>query len=61
MDQKRDKKIGSGRRGNPVSIHPLTMDRAVEAIFKIKPEDARKIVASSPGGRRKRKNKSKGE
>jgi hypothetical protein len=43
------KRIHSGRRGDPVSLHPLTMDQAVDAIFAIKPADVKRIVASRPG------------
>lgn len=39
----------SGRRGDPVRLAPLTMDQAVDAIFQIKPDDVKKIVASKPG------------
>ena len=39
----------AGRRGNPVSAHPLTPDQLVRGIFKIKPADVAKIVASKPG------------
>src|SRR5579864_2649475 len=39
----------SGRRGDPVSLYPLTMDQAVDAIFAIKPKDVRKILAKRPG------------
>jgi hypothetical protein len=36
------------RRSN-ISFAPLTMDQAVDAIFAIKPEDVRKVLASKPG------------
>ena len=32
-----------------MSLAPLTMDQAVDAIFQIKPADVRKILASKPG------------
>jgi hypothetical protein len=32
-----------------VSLHPLTMDQAVDAIFAIKSADVKRIVASRPG------------
>jgi hypothetical protein len=38
-----------GRRRDPVSLAPLTMDQAVDAIFAIKPKDVKKILASKPG------------
>ena len=39
----------SGRRGDPVSAAPLTPDQLVKAIFQIKPEDVKKVLASKPG------------
>jgi len=39
----------SGRRGDPVSLSPLSMDEAVDAIFQIKPADVKKVMASKPG------------
>lgn len=44
----------SGRRGDPVSLRPLTMDQAVDAIFAIKPDDVRKILAKRPGKGKKK-------
>ena len=38
-----------GRRGDPVSAHPLTADQLVSAIFKINPDDMKRIIASKPG------------
>ena len=38
-----------GRRGDPVSLAPLSMDEAVDAIFQIKPDDVKKVIASKPG------------
>jgi hypothetical protein len=46
MKQKRTR---SGRRGDPISLHPLTADQAVRAIFQIKTDDVKKIIASKPG------------
>jgi hypothetical protein len=43
-----------GRRGNPVSASPLSMDQLVDGIFKIKPADVKRIVASRPGKKRKK-------
>ena len=45
----------NGRKGNPISLAPLTMDQAVEAIFQIKSADVKKIIASKPGRRGKGK------
>jgi hypothetical protein len=39
----------SGRRADPISLAPLTMDQAVDAIFAIKPEDVKEILSSRPG------------
>ena len=39
----------NGRKGDPVSIAPLTMDQFVDEIFEIKPADVKRIVASKPG------------
>ena len=39
----------NGRKGNPVSIAPLTMDEFVDGMFKISPKDVKRIVASKPG------------
>ncbi len=47
----------AGRGGNNVSLAPLSMDQAVDAIFQIKPKDVKRIVASRPGAKRKRKPK----
>jgi hypothetical protein len=32
-----------------VSLAPLSMDEAVDAIFQIKPADVKKVIASRPG------------
>jgi hypothetical protein len=39
----------NGRKGDPVSIAPLSVDEFVDGMFKIKPEDVKRIVASKPG------------
>jgi len=44
----------AGRKGKPISAAPLTMDQLVDGIFKIKPDDVKRVVASKPGkGKRK--------
>jgi hypothetical protein len=43
----------NGRKGNPISLAPLTMDEAVDAIFKIKAADVKRIVASRPGKKKR--------
>ena len=50
----------SGRRGDPVSLAPLTMDQAVDAIFKIKPADVKRVLASKPGKKSSQKKKPEG-
>jgi hypothetical protein len=42
-----------GRRGDPISLHPLSADQAVRLMFQIKPQDVKRIVASRPGTRKK--------
>ncbi len=55
MAAKRHNPNPNGRKGNPTSIAPLTMDEFVEGMFKIAPKDVKRIVASKPGKRRKEK------
>jgi hypothetical protein len=44
----------SGRRGDPLSAHPITSEQPVRGIFAIKPDDVEKMLASKPGkGKRK--------
>jgi hypothetical protein len=40
-----------GRRGLSLSLHPLTMDQAVDAMFKLSKEEAKEIT----GGKVRRK------
>jgi hypothetical protein len=47
------KKSCSGRRGDPVSLAPLTLEQAVDAIFQIKPADVKRILAKRPGRKKK--------
>jgi hypothetical protein len=49
MAKKPYKKSRSGRRGDPIILAPLTMDQAVDAMFKISPKDVRRVLASKPG------------
>lgn len=44
-----------GRGGNNISLAPLTPEQAITGMFKIKPEDVKRIVASKPGNNRKKK------
>lgn len=43
------KKKHPGRAGDKLSAYPLTPEQLVQGIFKIAPEDVKKIVASKPG------------
>jgi len=43
----------SGRRGDPVSLFPLTPEQAIRGIFRIKAADVRRIIASRPGRKKK--------
>jgi hypothetical protein len=45
----------AGRRGDPVSLAPLKMDEVVDAIFQIKPDDVKAILAKRPGKQSKKK------
>jgi hypothetical protein len=36
-------------RASNVSLHPLTPEQAIRAMFQIKPADVKRIVASKPG------------
>ncbi len=51
------KKPHPGRKGNPVSLHPLTMDEAVDAVFQIKPADVQRVLSSKPTAKPVRKKK----
>ena len=42
-----------GRRGNTISLAPLTPEQAITGIFQISPADVKRIVASKPGTRKK--------
>jgi hypothetical protein len=46
-------KSRSGRRGDPVSLYPLTPEQAIKGIFQIKPEDVKRIVAKRPGKKKR--------
>lgn len=46
------KKPHAGRRGDPVSLYPLSTDDAIRAVLQIKPEDVKRIVGSKPGKKR---------
>lgn len=38
----------SGPRGDPISLAPLTPEQAIRGMFQIAPEDVKRIVASKP-------------
>ena len=42
-----------GNRMKPISLHPLTPEQAITGMFKIKPEDVRRIVSNRPGKKKK--------
>jgi hypothetical protein len=44
----------AGHKGNPTSAIPVTMNQLVDSIFKIKPDDVKRIVGSKPGKGRKK-------
>jgi hypothetical protein len=52
--RKKTTKPHSGRRGDPVSLAPLTMNQAVDAIFAISPKDVKRIIAKRPGKTKKK-------
>jgi hypothetical protein len=43
----------SGRRSDPISLAPLTVEQAVDAIFQIKPADVKRILAKRPERKKK--------
>jgi hypothetical protein len=51
------KKPHPGRRGDPVSLYPLSPDDALRAVLQIKPTDVKRILASKPGKKAKAKKK----
>jgi hypothetical protein len=51
---KRGSNTHPGRRGNDVSLAPLTPEQAITGIFQISPADVKRIVASKPGTRKKK-------
>jgi len=46
---KKPAKPHPGRRGDPVSLYPLSPDDALRAVLAIKPADVKRIIASKPG------------
>jgi hypothetical protein len=47
------RKKPSGRRGDPVSLYPLTADQAIRGIFRISKQDVKRILAQRPGKKKK--------
>jgi len=43
----------SGRKGDPVSLHPLTPEQAIRGMFQISQKDVARIVAKRPGKKKK--------
>ncbi len=52
---KKSPKPHSGRRGDPVSLYPLSPDEAMKAVLAISPADVKRILAKRP----RKKGKSK--
>lgn len=50
-------KTHSGRRGDPVSLYPLSGDDALRAVLQIKPADVKRILAKKPEKKAKAKKK----
>jgi hypothetical protein len=45
----------SGRRGDPVSLHPLTPDQAMAALVRVRLSDVKKLEAAEARTKRKAK------
>jgi hypothetical protein len=51
------KKPHPGRRGDPVSLAPLTPDQAMAGLLKVKLADVKKLEAAEPRGKKKPRRK----
>ena len=49
------KKPHPGRRGDPISLYPISGDDALRAVLAIKPADVKRIIASKPGAKKTKK------
>jgi hypothetical protein len=55
MAEKQPRRKGRTARGTPqdrasnVRLHPLTPEQAIRGMFRIKPADVKRILASKPG------------
>jgi hypothetical protein len=49
------KKTHSGRRGDPVSLHPLKPDQALAALLRVKPSDVAKLEAQEKAKKKGKK------
>ena len=49
MNKKPHNPNPAGRKGKNIAVENVTMDQLVDGMFNIKPEDAKRIVASKPG------------
>jgi len=42
-------------RMKPISLYPVTPEQAITGMFKIKPDDVKRIVSNRPGRKRAKK------
>ena len=53
MPKRPAKKKHPGRRGDPISLYPLTPDQAMAALLKVKLSDVKKLEAEEKVGKGK--------
>ena len=53
MPNKPPKRNRSGRRGDPVSLYPLTPDQAMSALLRVKLSDVKNLEADEKTAKRK--------
>ncbi len=51
----KDKSSHSGRRGDPVSLSPLTPDEALAAALRVNPEDMKKLEQKEKAKKKREK------
>jgi hypothetical protein len=49
------KKPHPGRRGDPVSLHPLTLDQAMGALVRVKLSDVKKLEAKERAAKKSKR------
>jgi hypothetical protein len=54
MPSKSDKPKRSGRRGDPVSLYPLTPDQALAGLLRVKPADVKKLEAEEASAKKRK-------